>query len=218
MNLALFDFDGTITSSDTWTPFMRSAVRPVRLLAGRVLLLPVVVGYRLGIISASWGRQVAVMVAFRGDDAARVRRRGTAYAADVLPSTLRPEALDRIAWHKAAGDEVVIVSGSLDVYLAPWCEAQGLLCICSTLEERAGRFTGRYTEGDCAGPEKVRRVRSKYDLDRYEVIYGYGDSLEDRELLALAHRKFYRWSEIRDWTEVMAHGHPRAAPGATRPE
>ena len=23
MNLALFDFDGTITSTDTWTPFMR---------------------------------------------------------------------------------------------------------------------------------------------------------------------------------------------------
>ena len=26
MNLALFDFDGTVTTGDTWTPFMRSAV------------------------------------------------------------------------------------------------------------------------------------------------------------------------------------------------
>jgi len=31
MNLALFDFDGTVTSSDTWTPFMRFAVRPSRM-------------------------------------------------------------------------------------------------------------------------------------------------------------------------------------------
>ncbi len=31
MNLALFDFDGTITSNDTWTPFMHFAVRPSRL-------------------------------------------------------------------------------------------------------------------------------------------------------------------------------------------
>jgi hypothetical protein len=25
MDLALFDFDGTITTTDTWTPFMRPA-------------------------------------------------------------------------------------------------------------------------------------------------------------------------------------------------
>lgn len=36
MNLALFDFDGTITSSDTWTPFMRSAIRPSRMLGGHM--------------------------------------------------------------------------------------------------------------------------------------------------------------------------------------
>ena len=30
-NLALFDFDGTITSSDSWTPFMRMVVRPGRI-------------------------------------------------------------------------------------------------------------------------------------------------------------------------------------------
>ena len=48
MNLALFDFDGTITSTDTWTPFMRMAVRPSRLRMAVVLLSPVIVGYRLG--------------------------------------------------------------------------------------------------------------------------------------------------------------------------
>jgi phosphatidylglycerophosphatase C len=42
MNLALFDFDGTITKGDTWTPFIRFAVRPARMLVGRVLLSPVV--------------------------------------------------------------------------------------------------------------------------------------------------------------------------------
>ena len=39
-SLALFDFDGTITWSDTWTPFMKLATRPWRMAAGRVLLAP----------------------------------------------------------------------------------------------------------------------------------------------------------------------------------
>jgi haloacid dehalogenase-like hydrolase len=67
MDLALFDFDGTITTTDTWTPFMRLAVRPARMAAGLVLLSPVVIGYKLGMISASRGRQVAARVGFQGD-------------------------------------------------------------------------------------------------------------------------------------------------------
>ena len=209
-NLALFDFDGTITWTDTWTPFMRTATRPWRLAAGQVLLAPVVVGYRLGLVSASRGRRLAARVAYTGEDAAAIRRAGSDYAADVLPERVRPAALERIAWHRSRGDDVVVVSGSLDVYLKPWCAARGLECICTTLEEHAGRLTGKYAGGDCSGAEKVRRVRQRYDLARYELIYAYGDSAEDRELLEIAHRKSYRWTEISSWNEVTSFGHPQA--------
>lgn len=208
MDLALFDFDGTITTTDTWTPFMRLAVRRARLAAGRVLLSPVVIGYKLGMISASRGRQVAARVGFQGEDAARMRRLGVEYAATTLPAQVRQPALDRIAWHRARGDQVVIVSASLDLYLSPWCAGRGLDCICTTLEERHGRFTGRCAGGDCTGPEKVRRIRQRFDLGRYETVYAYGDSAEDREMLELAHRKFYRWEEIASWDQVTAYAHP----------
>jgi phosphatidylglycerophosphatase C len=168
MNLALFDFDGTVTSSDTWTPFMRFAVRPARLLAGQVLLTPVVVGYRLGV----------------------------EYATTVVPGTLRPSALERIEWHKSRGDDVVIVSASLDVYLGPWCAGRGMEYIWTTLEERGGRLTGRYVDGDCSGAEKARRILQRYQLIRYGHVYAYGDSAEDREMLELANKKYYRWREI----------------------
>jgi HAD superfamily hydrolase (TIGR01490 family) len=209
-NLALFDFDGTITWSDTWTPFMRIAISPLRLAVGQVALSPVVIGYRLGAISASKGRCLAARVAFTGEDAAGIRRRGADYAARVLPEKVRPAAIERLDWHRSRGDDVVIVSGSLDVYLKPWCAARQLECICTMLEERDGRLTGRYVDGDCSGAEKVRRVRQRYDLSRYDLVYAYGDSGEDRELLELAHRKSYRWAEISSWDEVTAVGHPQA--------
>ena len=45
MNLALFDFDGTITTSDTFSPFVRYAVTPGRMLAGALLLGPLAPAY-----------------------------------------------------------------------------------------------------------------------------------------------------------------------------
>ncbi len=196
MDLALFDFDGTITVSDTWAPFVRFATPRARLLLGQVLLSPVAIGYRVGLMSASKGRQMVARVAFQGEDAKRVRELGVEYASTALPAVERPSAIERIDWHKAQGDQVVVVSASLDVYIRPWCENRGIEFICTTLEERAGRLTGRYVEGDCCGAEKTRRIRQRYELDRYEVIYAYGDSGEDRQMLALAHKKYYQWQEI----------------------
>ena len=42
---------------------------------------------------------------------------------------------------------MVIVSGSLDLYLRPWCESLGLGLICNRLESHDGRLTGRYADG-----------------------------------------------------------------------
>ena len=164
MNLALFDFDGTITTSDSWTPFMRMSVRPARIRMAMVILSPVVVGYRLGMISASRARQAAARLGFSGEPAEAIRQLGAQYAATVLPGTLQARALERIDWHKSQGDDIVVVSASLDLYLTPWCAERGLKVICTTIEEQRGTLTGRYVDGDCSGPEKVRRIRAQYRL------------------------------------------------------
>lgn len=208
MNLALFDFDGTITSNNTWTPFLKFAVRPSRMVIGRLLLVPVIVGHRLGAVPAGRARQIANYVAFCGERSSALQRCGMKYATDVLPQTLRQSALDRIEWHKSQGDDVVVVSASLNLYLGPWCEARNLLYICTTLEERAGRLTGRCVGGDCSGSEKVRRIRERFDLTRYTLLYAYGDTPDDRDMLELAQRKYYRGKEVSSWDEVSEYDDP----------
>ena len=196
MNLALFDFDGTITIGDTFTPFLRFSTPPARLVAGAVLLSPVMLGYQLGCVPARTGRPLVARFAFRGRRAAAVRELGSLYAREVLPRVVRPRALERIAWHQRQGDAVVVASASLDVYLSHWCAAAGVDLICTQLEERSGTLTGRYIGGDCCGGEKLRRIRERYDLARYPLIYAYGDTDEDREMLAVAHERHYRWRKI----------------------
>lgn len=36
-------------------------------------------------------------------------------------------------------------------------------------------------------------VNGLFPAEKYQRIYAYGDTAEDRELLALAHEPYYRW-------------------------
>ncbi len=191
MDLALFDFDGTLTMRETFPDFMRYAVPPLRLAIGSVLLAPVVFGYRRGWVAGNPTRASIVQVGLRGVDAARLRAQGEAFARDVLPGVQRPEAMARLAWHRGRGDRIVVVSGGLDVYLAPWCTAQGVELSCSVLAERNGRISG-YAGAQCVGEEKVRRVRALCDPVDYAAVHAYGDTHEDHAMLAMAHHRTYR--------------------------
>jgi HAD superfamily phosphoserine phosphatase-like hydrolase len=110
--------------------------------------------------------------------------------------------MDRLEWHRQQGHQVVVVSAGLDVYLAPWCARHGVSLICSELEERQGRLTGRYRRGDCSGSTKALLIRGTFALEQFATVYAYGDSAEDREMLALATRKYYRWTEIKSFNEA----------------
>jgi HAD superfamily hydrolase (TIGR01490 family) len=197
MNLALFDFDGTITDgTETFPAFLRLSVRRSRKIVGGALLTPLIAGYRMRVVSGRTIREALARVGLRGENAAVVRELGLKYASEVLPGLVRQQALDRIEWHKQRGDAVVVVSAALDVYLSHWCQSLGVDVICTELEEKNGTLTGKYVRGDCSRAEKARRIRERYDLDRYELIYAYGDTEDDREMLGLAHKKYYRWQEI----------------------
>jgi HAD superfamily hydrolase (TIGR01490 family) len=196
MDLALFDFDGTITTKGTYPGFVRFAVRPLRKVAGGIMLSPLLIGYRARLVSDQAIRRAMSSVAFWRAKPDVVRRLGEDYAASVLPAVIRPAALERIAWHKARGDRVAVVSAALDVYLEPWCRSLGVDVICTELEVSHGRLTGRYLRGDCCGIAKATRIRERYTLSDYETIYAYGDTDEDRQMLDLADRKFFRWQEL----------------------
>jgi phosphatidylglycerophosphatase C len=191
VDLALFDFDGTLTTRETFPDFMRHAVFRPRLLAGGVLLAPVIFGYRRGWVAGNPTRASIVQVGLRGVDATRLRAQGEAFAREVLPGVLRSEAMERLQWHRDRGDRVVVVSGGLDVYLAPWCAAQGIELACSVLAERGGRITG-YAGAQCVGDEKVRRIRALCDPQAYAAVHAYGDTHEDHAMLAMAHHRTYR--------------------------
>jgi phosphoserine phosphatase len=59
-----------------------------------------------------------------------------------------------------------------------------------------GRLSAEYHGAQCVGAEKVRRIRERCRLDDFAAIYASSDTAEDREMLALADKKYFRWTEI----------------------
>ena len=96
MDLALFDFDGTITTNDTFSAFLPHVTSWRRRLAGHAVLAPVVLGYKLGIVPAPLIRSLVSAFVFHGTDEATVRAAGTRFAREALPGFVRPHALERV--------------------------------------------------------------------------------------------------------------------------
>ncbi|MET1023225.1 MAG: HAD-IB family phosphatase [Pseudoxanthomonas sp.] len=195
MQLALFDFDHTITTTDTYSGFLRRVATPAQRASAWRTMGPWVAGYRLRLVSAPGVRARATRLVFAGRSMDEMALHGVPYASDVLPCLERPEMMRRIDWHQAQDHTVVVVSASLDLYLQPWCARRGLEVICNGLEHRDGQLTGRYARADC-GPHKAHAIHARYDLSRFERIHAYGDSREDLAMLALAHERWYRGRRI----------------------
>ena len=194
-DLALVDFDHTVTTCDSYARFLRSIATPRQRARAPWTVGPWMAAYKLRLLSAAALRRRVTRIVFRGRDIAEVEAAGQRYADQQLPALLRPEMMARIAWHRARGDIVVVVSGSLDAYLRPWCDAHGLALICNRLAMVDGRCTGHYLHGD-RGEHKADDIRAAYDLSAFARVHAYGDSREDRPMLALAQERWWRGHRI----------------------
>ena len=191
MNIAFFDFDGTITFKDSFYGLLGCEISKLDFYKKALALLPVLFAYKAKIISNQKAKEI-VLASFFGGMKCEDFKQICKYYSKQLNDILRPLAERRLAWHKEKSDKIVIVSASLEEYLAPWCEKNGFLLIASRLEVSEGRITGKLAGLNCHGDEKVRRIKEKYYLSAFEKIYAYGDTKGDLPMLKLAHESFYK--------------------------
>lgn len=191
MKLVLFDFDGTLTSADSFTPFIYFVCSPLQVIWGALKLLPWIVGYHLGRVDPSSMRQKLAKQALGGRDSAELAKRGVEYCQRRLPIILNNIVMAKFKQYIENGDHVVVVSASLHVYLAPWCKQHGVVLIANELEVTQGVVTGNYLGADCYRYEKKRRIQSQLTLTDYEKVIVYTDSIEDRPMVELADEGYW---------------------------
>ena len=185
----VFDFDGTLTSGDSFIAFIRFACGDAAFVCGLLLHLPLLLLMKLRLYDNGKCKQRVFSYFFRGwtverfdqccrDFAVRHRR------------LLRPEAVKTLRQVRQRGARVLIVSASVDNWVQPFFPDVEVLG--TQVETVDGQLTGRFLTSNCYGAEKVRRVTAVIgSRDDYHIT-AFGDSRGDRELLQWADEAHYK--------------------------
>lgn len=189
--VAAFDFDGTLTTGGSVVPFLlavRGPLAVVRAIAGE--LPGLVCGAVRGGTAADDAKEALFTRVLSGVRADEVEQAGEVFAERHLRRRLRPDARDRLEWHRKLGHQIVIVSASPECYVRPAAELLGAdAALATRLEVSGNLLTGHYEGKNCRGAEKYARVMAwvrAQGLGTQPALWAYGNSRGDRLLLEAA--------------------------------
>ena len=192
MTIAIFDFDGTITTKDSFEDFIFFTHGFAKTILGILINSPILILYLLKIISNEQTKQRIFAHFYGGWEESRFNHCAEQYAKMHLPKILRPKALERLSWHKKEGHKIVVVSASFENYLSVWCKKESIDLIATQIEIKEGKLTGKFASPNCYGDEKIRRINQVLNLKDFSTIYAYGDSRGDIPLKTIATEFSYK--------------------------
>ena len=186
--IAFFDVDGTLLSSTIVHCYIwlrTSSLSPIMKLLWIIGFLPKVVYYLiLDRISRERFNRVFYQN-YRGMDAA-VKALATEMFGSYLRKKIFPEAISQIEEHKAQGDQVVLLTGSLDFIVRPIAAYFGVDSILAPeLKEQDGKFTGELTDEPLIGEQKaivLKKFAGQAEIP-LDICYAYSDSKSDLPML-----------------------------------
>lgn len=191
-----FDFDGTLTTSDTLLEFIKYAKGRGRFLMVFLMYSPLLVLMKLHLYPNWKAKQQIFAHLFAG---MRIEKfdalcRGFAEESQHL---LRPKGITLMHEALVAGVQVFIVSASIDNWVRPFFDIRnlkGVQVLGTQIEVEDGKLTGNFKSNNCYGKEKVHRIAEalkSFERSEYE-IEAFGDSRGDKEMLAFADKGHFK--------------------------
>ena len=193
VEIVVFDFDGTITTDDTFRLFLRYYAGNLNWTANILLLLPIFIGYGLKIVDRNQAKIHVMRRFFKNAPVARLNARAEDFAKEVIPGLIRPQAQACLDSKKDQGESLYICSASIAPYLRAWGKSQNIHNILATeLESDGNRYTGEIKGWNIWGEGKTRRIFAEFAPQSVRIIEAYGDSRGDQELLHAAEASYFR--------------------------
>ena len=190
-----FDFDGTLTTSDTLLEFIKFAKGKSRFLMVFLMYSPLLVLMKLHLYPNWKAKQHIFAHLFEGMRIEKFDKLCHTFAEE-HQYLLRPQGIQRVHEALEAGEQVLVVSASIDNWVRPFFLIRGLEgveVLGTQIEVVDGRLTGRFKTNNCYGEEKVHRITEVLSHDRQAyTIEAFGDSRGDKEMLAFADQGHYK--------------------------
>ncbi len=192
--IAFFDFDGTITTTDSYFQFLLFCFGWKGVIGNALKILPILFSYAFKFCDNETAKQSITSTFFKGMSESKFDKLCQDFVNTKLDSFIRPKAIEKIKWHQQQGHKVYIVSASFTKYLKYFAQKYNVEVIATELEVNDGKITGWFASRNCWGPEKIDRINEVVpDLDTYDDTYGYGDSKGDKiGMLAIVTHPQYR--------------------------
>jgi HAD superfamily hydrolase (TIGR01490 family) len=191
MRLAVFDLDGTIARGDTLAPYAlgyAARKRPWRLPA-LLLVLPAVLGYAIGLADRGGLKSAFIRATLGGCRREDLQRWTTRFVERLVARGLFAQALEAIQAHARAGDHLVLLSASTDLYVPAIAHALGFQeVICTGLRWEGERLRGTLTTPNRRGEEKARCVAALRARHPGAQAVAYGNAQSDIAHLKLVER------------------------------
>ena len=190
--IVAFDFDGTMTVTDSFTAFLRWRTPAWRWALGGIRLIPATLAY---LVHRDRGRIKieASRVFLAGTPRATLEADAARFAELHARRLLRPDAVAAFRRWSDQGVRRIIVTASPEIVVAPFARGLGADDLIGThfAEDTEGRITGDFASPNCRGPEKVVRMRARFGA-AMRLQAAYGDTSGDTEMLAIAEQPYYR--------------------------
>lgn len=186
MNLALFDFDGTLTSKDSLDEFLKHSVSREKYLLNMFKFIPYFILWQTKLMNNGIAKEHLFRIFFKGVDEKNFKAIAKNFSLSKLDAIMREDRMAILEKHRQDGDRIVIVSASMQSWLQPWCNKNNIELLSTQLEFKDGKVTGRFLTKNCHGIEKENRIKELLHVKDYDTVYAYGDSSGDTEMLAMA--------------------------------
>ena len=189
--IAVFDFDGTITTKDTFVDFCLYAFGPIAFAKKAFCSVIPAFLYATRLWCGHKAKEKIFARFFAGMSEQEFNRLCLSYCTEHVNKICKPEAVDKINWHGQQNHKLVIISASIAGWIKPWAQKNGFEEVMATVPEiKNGVLTGNFASRNCNGEEKVSRFRKKYNRADF-FLYAYGNSVGDKPLLSIADKSFY---------------------------
>jgi len=188
--IAAFDFDGTITKKDTFIDFLVFAFGLRKFLKGIFKFSPMLSLYKIGVLPNYYVKERLFMYFFKEYNIGKFNKLCESYSSRIN-QILNVQIIEKIHWHKRRGDKVVIISASIENWIQPWANKNHIDYVIGTVPEvKNEKLTGKFFTKNCYGIEKINRLLKIFPNRDDFLLYAYGDSKGDKELLAFADKSF----------------------------
>lgn len=187
MRLVIFDIDGTLVPGASSEMRFARYLWQARALGPRQLLA--FVWFTLRYLPR-FGKHVMQKnkAYLSGHEYGHIVELARRFVADVLVPTLHAPAVERLKAHQAAGDAVVLLSGTPQFLADALGDALGIeLCMGAACSTENGRFTSAPPRRHPYGPTKIdaaETLASRAGLPLAEAV-AFGDSINDAPLFRM---------------------------------